>query len=492
MTLAPFGEWLPDQPSLSNPGAVDVLNVLPHARAYGPMRDLAGITDPLTGGLCRGSAWARSTSGTVANHSGTASTLEVLSGSSWTDASKAGGYTNAGRWEWVQIGDRLIAVSPVVAPQFYDLGVSTQYADLPGSPPTARHAAVIRNFVVLGNLSGAVAQMHWSGFNNSEIWSPSISTQSDTRELAGRGGEIKRIVPGAVGWVFQENSIWRMRYTGPPTIFTLDEVHRSLGTPAEDSVSWIGSTVYFLGTDGFFALDDGALRPIGHERVNRWFQAEIAQDQLHTVRSSIDRRRGYVLWTFPSSASLPEGHHDRMLVYNWVADKWARAELTTTRLSEMLPPGYSLDDLTNVVGLADIDSASIPVDSDIYAGGSVISVAAFDASNRLGMFDGPFLRSEFEGADIYEPGGRIQRHHAVRPMLEPGPTGPPTLVEVQRGTRSRPELTVDWSAPRTVEPIRGTARFRGPGRISRFRLRVSGGFGLATGLDVEATPGGWR
>lgn len=481
----PFGEWLPDQPILSNPGATVAKNVLPYAQAYGQLKDLSSFTNALTSATnCLGMVWARDNTGTYYNHAGTATRLESLdSNSEWQNVSIAGNYTNAVNWEWTQVGNRLIATDLFQAVQYFDLGTSTLYANLAGTPPKARHIAAVRNFVVLGNLDiGGTTypeRLAWSGYNNTEQWTASRATQSDLRDLRGRWGVVQRIVPGQYGVVFQTSAVSIMSYSGPPAIFTIDTVEKGRGTPAPNSVCWTGDAVYYLGPDGFYRFTDRSY-PIGAEKVDRWFFNECDLSSLDEVRGVADLRNKLIVWTFRTDPSLT--YNNRIIFYNWAADKWSYGELDTTAFGEYVTSGLTLDQLDTV--LADIDSESIPVDSDAYQGGFV-SLTAFNTSHQLCTFQGSAKQAVLETVEVGENQRMIGAN--VRPLV----SGTPTTVSLQHGYRNAQDANVTFGLQKSVNDA-GVVNFRNSGRYSRFRMNVSGGFENAIGVDVEPIPGGLR
>ena len=105
------------------------------------------------------------------------------------------GFTTSedGVWRFGQFGNTLIATNYADNPQKFVLGTSTEWEDLGGSPPKARHIAIVRGFVMLGNLvesgTGYQNRVRWSGLDNSETWSASQTTLSDFQDFVGSGGE---------------------------------------------------------------------------------------------------------------------------------------------------------------------------------------------------------------------------------------------------------------------------------------------------------------
>ena len=106
----------------------------------------------------------------------------------------------------------------------------------------------------------------WSGINNATSW-PTIGSaaaaqaQSDRQDFP-TGGWVQGItgaVGGADGVIFQDNAITRVTYTGPPTIFAFQEVDRSRGCIAPNSIVNVGDYVFYLSEDGFYSVQRGDL-----------------------------------------------------------------------------------------------------------------------------------------------------------------------------------------------------------------------------------------
>jgi len=479
--IIPFGEFLPDQPDLGNPGVTLAKNVLPYAQAYGQLKSLLSFTSAVSSATAvLSSTWVKGSDGLIYVHCGTATRLEELqSDATWDNVSIAGNYAGATSWEWAQFGDRIIAVDLLQNPQYFDVGTSTLYADLAGSPPKAKHIAGVRDFIVLGNTTSNPTRLVWSGYNNTELWTPSRATQSDQRDLRGQWGDIQRIVPGQYGVVFQQRAISILTYTGPPAIFSLNLAEKGRGTPAPESVCWQGQNVYYLGDDGFYVFNQGS-QAISTERVNRWFFNELDLSSIGGVKGVIDARNQMVIWTFKSSVSL--AYSDRILFYNWGANKWSYGELDTEVLSQYTSTGLTLDDLDTV--LTDIDAESIPVDSDAYQNGSV-SLVAFNELHEMSLFEGAALTATLETSEWGE-NERLATMEA-RPLV----SGTPTQITVEHGYRNTQNENVTWSAAKSVT-AKGTVNFRNNSRFNRSRVSVTGGFENAIGVDVTATKGGRR
>ena len=478
-----FGDWLPDLAPLKNPGAITARNVVPKIDGnYCSLNDLASFSNAL-GNVCLGAFWMQGSDNVIYNFAGDIDSLYRLDGSvTWTDVGQV--YSAVTNWEFAKFGDRCIAVADGENPQYYDVGVSASFADLPGSPPVAARIAVIRDFVMLGDLETAGPNfVQWSGFNSSELWTASRATQSDSQQLFGRGGRVQRIVPGEYAVIFQEHSIHRADYVGPPVIFQFDEVERGRGTPAAGSVCWTGNLVFYLAHDGFYVFDGVRSTPIGANRVNRWFAANADTSALDSMRGVVDRRNALVMWAFKSSSSLAQ--NDRIIMYNWTADKWAYAEVDTQCLAEYVTGGFTLDQLDTPLPNG-IDTDSINVDSDAFKGGA-LSLMAFNSSNQAATFSGDPLPATIDTRELRGEHGKRLFANGVRPLID----GVNASCSVSVGRRNEQAANVDFSPARAVDS-RGLANIRYDARYHRYRVETTGGFDNAVGVEVHGKMRGTR
>lgn len=484
--IIPFGEWLPDLPAYDNPGALEVKNCIPQKKSYRPLGSLSAYSDALDN-PCLGAFWAQDSSAVVLNFSGDSGKLYRLdSGDTWTDVSGTSAPYSAANWEFTKFGDRIIAVSRADAPQYYDMGSSSVFADLPGSPPKAKTLATVRDFVVLGNiLSLGPNFIQWSGYNNSETWVSSIKTQSDQQELFGRAGHVQRIVPGESGVIFCEHSIYRMDYIGPPVIFQIDEVERKRGTPAPNSVVWAGGLTYYFGWDGFYVTDGIVSKPISHNRVSNWFGDNCPANTFSEIRSTIDRVNRLVIWSFRTSSSLT--HNNRLLIYNWGANRWSWAEIDTQVIEEYVSSGFSLDALDGPLP-AGIDTDSINVDSSQYAGGT-INVQGFDTSNRGATFDGAALTALIDTKEIGGQGEQRIFVNGIRPLIE-GTSA--AVITAAVGKRNQLNENVAFTALKAANGINGLVSLRANSRYQRYRCSIAGGFSHADGVMAHVRNSGGR
>ena len=168
--MLPFAEWLPDLPVYGSAGASVAKNVLPlTGTSYGPMQGLSSVVTAITN-RPQGAAALRETDDTIHTFAGDNQDLFLLDATLFNNvSSSAAAYTTAtdDHWDIIQYGNRGIAVNGHTdQPQTFLMGTDTAFSNLAGSPPKAKHAAVINNFVMLGNINDATDgvvpnRVHW-------------------------------------------------------------------------------------------------------------------------------------------------------------------------------------------------------------------------------------------------------------------------------------------------------------------------------------------
>jgi hypothetical protein len=488
--MIPFGEWLPDQPDLENPGATEAKNVVPStAKSYGPLSTLGSVTDALDA-RCQGAFSARRDSdGGTYLFAGDAAKLYLAPAQAFSDVSQAAVTYDCPateNWEFTQYGDRVIAVNINDAPQSYVLASSTEFADLGGSPPKARHVNTIRDWVFLGNLdiSGTryPSSVQWSAIDNPADW-PTIgsadaaSKQSDLQTFPS-GGWVQKIiggVGGVDGAIFQEYAIRRVVYEGPPTVFGFYEVERARGTPAPNSVvNADGDVAFYLGEDGFYAFNGLESAAIGSQKVDRWFFADLNQSYFERIVGAADPIGKRVWWIYPSSNSS-DGTPDSAIVFNWDIGRWSYARFDSQWLFSALSAGYTLEGL-DALGYT-LDTLPLSLDARAWTGGRLL-LSAFTTDHKQALFTGTALEATLETGEFGGPG--LSFLSGVRPYVD---GGSPTVTARHRAT---PQASLTDVGPNSVDAD-GMAHFTISDRYFRAQVIVPAGSSWthAQGIDAD-------
>lgn len=487
-----FGEWLPDLPALENQGATVAHNVIPHGKSYKQLSGLAVYSGALSA-RCQGAAPGRDNAGNVFLFAGDASKLYNISGVTWGDVSKVGGYSCPADsvWTFAQWGNKLLAAQVGDKIQSFTMGTSTLFADLAATAPQARYIAVVRDFVVAANTydatDGSVPfRVRWPAIGDPTDWTVSSTTQADYQDLNSSHGWVNGIVGGEYGIIFQERAVTRMTYVGSPSVFQFDEIEAGYGTNAPGSICKIGTLIAYLGEDGFYIFDGTSSSPISHNKVSKTFFRDLDQNYIHRITSTVDPINQVIIWAYPGGGNVG-GTPNRLILFNYSPNstkRWASADIECETVCFLSTPGYTLDSLDSVS--ASIDLLPLSLDSRAWMHNASL-LAAFNTDHKLCFFSGSALDATMETGESEIIPGKRTRLSLVKPLIDGGST-----VTMQVGARNKLTESVSWgteAAPNST----GYVEVRSNARYHRARVKVSGGFTHAQGVDVvEANEAGKR
>jgi len=478
-----FGEYLPDQPAFGNPGATVANNVIPTAMGYRELSAISAFSTTPLNARARGAGSGQASDGAVYLFAGDGTSLYRLNGAVFDETNDSYTLAEDTNWQFAQFGDTMIAVCRDEAPQKWTLGSSTSWSALGGSPPKARHVAVVRGFVMLGDAeSGGTSyqnRVYWSGLDNAETWTPSQTTQADFNDFVGGGGAVTGLVGGEFGLVFQDRSIFRLDYQGTPLIFSSNEVSQSRGTQVSGSIAALGRMVFFWSDDGFYMLEDGTkTTAIGANKVDKTFANDFDQAYLSRVTSAIDPINHLYIVSYPGSGHT-SGTPNKLIMYDWVNNKWSTGSFSHEIIARTLTSGYTLEGLDAIVDSSTgIDGMAFSLDSRAWMGGR-LQLTAFDTSHNLARFTGTGLAATIETSEFQPLPGRRSFINKVRPVIE----GSDAVATVQMANRNKGTETASFGSAVSLNTS-GDAPVREDNRYHRVRVNISGGFDHAQGCDV--------
>jgi hypothetical protein len=374
ITHIPYGEWLPDIPAHQNPGMLTARNCKPYVNSYGPISQWTAFSDALPA-YPRGNILVRDKDNNVYYFVGDETDLYDLTGTGWTERTRTSGgdYATATDevWEFAQWSQIVVATNFSDEMQSITLG-GANFANLGGTPPQARHIAVVRDFMVAGNTwdasDGNVPnRIRWCAKGDITDWTIAAATQADKEDLLGEGGWVQRVVGGEYGIVFQERSVWRMTYVGSPVVFQLDEIMPSRGTIAPGSVIRVGHLTFFLSNDGFEVLVNGTERNrIGHNKVDRTFFADLDEANIHRMSATASPKEKLVYWSYPGEGNSG-GTPNKVLIFDWENQRWSEMNDVVYAMGSASDTGTTMDAMDAVLAETGTDlvtNGTFATDSD--------------------------------------------------------------------------------------------------------------------------------
>lgn len=489
--ILPFGEWLPDMPELTNPGALTAKNVFPRLKSYGPIKKLTPQASALAG-RARGGVAARDAANDTYMYAADAASIYEIRNQTPRTVGSSYAVAEAEDWEFAVFSGRVIATN------FTDHIVSiatgtasfSQHITTPttlSDVPKAKHIGAVRNQLVLGYTNSVTDgvqpnQVRWSAIDDSRDFVQNNATQSDS-QLLPDGGQVQRIIDGVeYGLIFQESTIRRMSYVGAPAVFDLDPIDRKRGTHVPKSVIGLGRSVFFYTEEGFFRNDGGSdSTPIGDQKIDKYLESVFDPANAHYVSSAVDRVNKLIMWALPTAAGIA----DRIYCFNYAIGRWSEIELSTQLLISAQTQQYTLEDLDSIS--TDIDNGVLDsFDSGTWRGG-FFQLGAFQSNNRFSTFSGANMAATIDTAEVQFTGGRNTFIENTRPLVD---GGSPT---VSIGHRSRNSDPVVFSAASSMNSI-GECPQRNEDRYQRFRVNIpeDTDWEHAQGVEVEFTPAGRR
>lgn len=486
----PFGEWLPDQPTLGLQGATVATNVLPDANAYRPMPSLVPFSTAI-GSRALGGIIATDAASSNYNYVGDASAIYSLTQQSFSAVTRAGGaYTTLGDdvWEFANWGNTVIGVNGKTdLPQQISLGAAT-FADM-SVGVKASHICALRDFIVLGNVSDSATQVYrvrWSALNNPLDFAPSAATLSDYQDLPSEGGPVQKLVGGEYGVVFQRASIWRMLFIGSPVIFQFDHIHKSIGAFAPGAVAVYQNLIFFLSAEGFYSLENATtLTPIGRGKVDKFFFSDLHASYTQRISAAIDPVNKLVVWAYASN-STTGGNADKLLVYSWAYNKWSLVSGVDVELVlSSISTGYTLEGLDAIT--TNLDALPVTLDSVQWTGGQVI-LSAYNSTHKLGRFNGSAMPATITTGEQE----LIAAQRAYITEVRPVAIGLSANIAVSVLNRNNLTESVSTGAANVALNATGFAPVRVTSRYFNVQLSLTSDFKQLLGVEVTGTAAGER
>jgi hypothetical protein len=405
MALIPHGEYRPDVSDYQGASSRLVLNVLPQGDGYGPHPSFSGFTKMLPS-PCRGAFYALKNDGTVATFAGTTTKLYQLNNTNfqWVDVSVGGGSYSAlsttAQWQFAQTGNFVFATQANAVLQVFDLTSSTTFSAALGSPPQAAYISVVGPFLVLSGLLSLPYRIQWSGlnnFNSATAWTAGISF-SDFQDFP--DGGITRGIAGGTqsGIVFQDQIIRSMAFVpGSPIVFQIDKIADGMGLFAPYSIIRAGGSIFFYAGQGFHRIDPGAApAPIGREKVDRTFIADLDIGNLQLFMGASDPRSTRVYWSY-KSVSGANGAFDKLLGYDFLLNRFFPVQMSGQYLLGISQSGVTLEALDAIAPGDSVDAMTLSLDD--FATAVQPQLGQFDSTGMLGFYSGPALEATMQTAE---------------------------------------------------------------------------------------------
>lgn len=429
--MTPLIGFAPDLDPAS-PGVIaDCQQIIPTVRGFAAEKALTVISSALPA-TSYGMATVLRQDGTRREIAGTLTRLYELSGTSWTDVSKSGGYSNVNnRWRFAEFGNATLATNGADSIQVSNSAGSAFAALGSGSvnAPAAQIIETVAGFAMAFNTNDAPGSPSYgyspdrwwcSALYDHTNWTPSVTTQCATGRFIDAPGPItaaKKLGDNVV--VYKDRAMFIGTYQGPPIIWAWTQVSSEVGAISPDAVVNIGTAHIFFGADHFWMFDGS--RPVQIDNpIREWFLANSASASRNLMQATYDRKNGLVRFYF-SSAGNNTGSLDRCIVYHIPTNRWGKADQQIETVSEIILPGVTYDGFGSFNGGSwTWDTLpSIIYDSDTFSSQFGLP-GVIDTSHRLNSMTGVpassmILTGTYGDDNIYSSLKRIRCRFTVPP-----------------------------------------------------------------------------
>ena len=477
-TKLTFGEWMPDQPSVSG-ALTDAKNVVSQAIGYGPFPSPVTFSTSNAAEDLTTLYAAKQPDGNTALFAAGSTKIYTVSGVGAITQVKTGMTTGTNdKVRFTQFGKTVISTNNSQKLQAWTLGTSTSFADLAANAPIAKYITVVRDFVVVANTYESAAQqqyrVRWSAINNETDWTEDVNTQSDYQDIPD-GGQIVGIRGGEFGLVFLERAIHRMSYVGTPFIFQFDNISRGKGCMVAGSIAQYQGITFFLSDDGFYMCDGQNITPIGAEKIDRYFIDNASDSDYGSMSAAVDPIRKLVIWNFKTIYG-----NRNVLIYNFKTQKWTYGDAGTDYLSEASTSSVTLEQLDDIS--TSIDALTTSLDSRLYVGGKYFLGGTL--GTRVMTYTGANQTGYIATGDLDVGANSVVT--LARPIVDNG------SATVSIASRTLLDQSVTFNTP-VAASSENRVPLRSAGRYHRLKITPTGSsWKNAISVDVDVTPQGVR
>ena len=216
-------------------------------------------------------------------------------------------------WTLDNFGENLIACPDRVAPtdgtQFQPI-----YQWLPGSPqatiitnaPPVNDGIFVampqRQIIAWGSTQTGIQDpllISWCDVGNYNQWIPLVTNQAGSYRIP-KGSKIVGAAQGpqqAIIWT--DIDVWSMQYTGPPYVYSFNEIGAGCGMIARKAAASVNGIFYWMGPSQFYTLSSEGVQPIPCPVWDVIFQ-NLDQNNLEKIRVAVNSRFGEIQWFYPS------------------------------------------------------------------------------------------------------------------------------------------------------------------------------------------------
>lgn len=199
-----------------------------------------------------------------------------------------------------------------------------------GAPTRIRALAVTRerHVVVTGAYDTVELPLRasWSSQEDNTDWTPSATNTAGDLDVSSQSFPIRCVSFRDETLIFTSTSLHRMRYVGPPFVYSIETVATDCGLLCPQSVAQSASTLFWLSARGFFTYDGNQVRPVLNEMSDRFRTTDLGDISFATVAVGHNEQAEEFWCFFPTTPGNPT----RYIAWNYTENWWTEGEVART------------------------------------------------------------------------------------------------------------------------------------------------------------------
>jgi hypothetical protein len=105
--------------------------------------------------------------------------------------------------------------------------------------------------------------LRWCDVGDFTAWAPSATNQAGSFRIPSGSRIVGAVAgPGTTNHVWTDIDLWAMNYIGSQFVYGITQVAGNCGLIARHAIARLGTTVYWMGANGFFSLNGGTVTPL--------------------------------------------------------------------------------------------------------------------------------------------------------------------------------------------------------------------------------------
>lgn len=477
--MTPLLGFAPDADP-TTPGVItDCTNLIPFEAGMKGAPVATSVGAAALAAACRGITSTSDLTGNRRLIAGTGTKLYDLSGTTWTDRSRAGSYTLGAddRWSFVQYANSTLAATPSAPLQRSTTGA---FADISGAP-SAKLVEAAQGFAIALNTSSYADEWYCSTYLDETNWTLSVSNQCVKGRLIGGSGPINAVRRFGDDLVaYKSGALFVGRYVGAPEVWRWAQASTDIGCVGQDAVVDTGQGHVFVGRDNIYLFDGTTPRPLATDMVRKWFVADLSPSYAYKTQCLWDRANKLVWIYYPSAGS--SGTIDRCIVLHLQSQRWGLAHASVEAVVSYTSPTVTYDGGSTLVTTYDSGPA-VPFDSLFWISGSP-TPSVVNTSHVVATLSGTCAAASFTTGDFGDDEGyRSCTNLRVRYTAKPTTSVATGFVKDAEG-----DTLATGSSQAQAD---GRHNLRQTARWHRFQVATTGNFQV-TAVRPEFKEGGRR